>query len=52
MAEILLDAEVSFNPRAHAGRDLQSAGMYFRGCCFNPRAHAGRDISVWSSESK
>ncbi len=35
--------KVSFNPRAHAGRDRRkrSRGRITRG--FNPRAHAGRD---------
>ena len=36
-------APVSFNPRAHAGRDL-ARGLYEgRPKGFNPRAHAGRD---------
>jgi len=33
----------SFNPRAHAGRDLPTVLPWRSRYCFNPRAHAGRD---------
>ncbi len=32
-----------FNPRAHAGRDIESGILIPVSDCFNPRAHAGRD---------
>jgi len=33
----------SFNPRAHAGRDITHLIALSSFCRFNPRAHAGRD---------
>src|SRR3990172_6165070 len=36
--------EVSFNPRAHAGRDFAQGQPLSHRICFNPRAHAGRDL--------
>ena len=36
---------LSFNPRAHAGRDSIRQHTIFTGRCFNPRAHAGRDVA-------
>ena len=36
-------AITGFNPRAHAGRDLNGRRYLFDIICFNPRAHAGRD---------
>ena len=35
--------DFGFNPRAHAGRDVQGGGAMPPTSCFNPRAHAGRD---------
>ena len=32
-----------FNPRAHAGRDMDTAVRLMVDKGFNPRAHAGRD---------
>ena len=34
---------LSFNPRAHAGRDVWQLDLLPPVSCFNPRAHAGRD---------
>ena len=39
-------ARNSFNPRAHAGRDLARLAQNKIGNGFNPRAHAGRDSSM------
>ena len=36
----------SFNPRAHAGRDLLNTCKAALAQCFNPRAHAGRDLPL------
>ncbi len=36
---------ISFNPRAHAGRDFTPTCEYTQKESFNPRAHAGRDDS-------
>ena len=37
---------ISFNPRAHAGRDFAKYVTSISPLCFNPRAHAGRDNIV------
>ncbi len=37
---------LSFNPRAHAGRDRPCPTQLSTSCRFNPRAHAGRDHSA------
>ena len=34
---------MSFNPRAHTGRDSCSVEQRTEWTCFNPRAHTGRD---------
>jgi len=39
---------MSFNPRAHAGRDIVSWRFISFCSCFNPRAHAGRDLYAGS----
>ena len=41
----------SFNPRAHAGRDLQAHFSDIVDGGFNPRAHAGRDLLLGCSNS-
>ena len=38
--------QLSFNPRAHAGRDLEYSPSTHHPQCFNPRAHAGRDEGI------
>ena len=35
---------ISFNPRAHTGRDAAQTLSVFLHPCFNPRAHTGRDV--------
>ena len=37
---------MSFNPRAHEGRDLTFVEKYGSIKGFNPRAHEGRDVPV------
>ena len=36
---------ISFNPRAHVGRDFSFCYHALSLLCFNPRAHVGRDVS-------
>ena len=43
---------MSFNPRAHAGRDKKKRSINLvANHCFNPRAHAGRDAMPFSVRS-
>ena len=37
---------VSFNPRAHVGRDPNMLLFNILTCGFNPRAHVGRDKMI------
>ena len=41
---VLFRRSLSFNPRAHAGRDIYTPVVKAWSRRFNPRAHAGRDI--------
>ena len=34
-----------FNPRSHAGSDIDGLGVSIADNCFNPRSHAGSDRS-------
>ena len=38
------DGKLSFNPRAHVGRDTRPKPGRKGTRCFNPRAHVGRDL--------
>jgi len=40
------NTQLSFNPRAHAGRDCAFDYSFWICVCFNPRAHAGRDYEA------
>ena len=36
-------AQLSFNPRLHAGGDTNACNQLVNTLCFNPRLHAGGD---------
>ena len=42
----------SFNPRAHVGRDRDSARVLSMKSSFNPRAHVGRDTACSSDDER